>query len=245
MSQKNIRMIIEQIKLDYDGDEFVDEGTAGRAPYSDKKKFDNILEASLEYPRSGAALVTTAKMMDLPSRTLVTPNVNDFWESGLFKEDVDTEARFKVRISDKDSVSKVGNWFRKIFSAIFNTAIGGKVKGITNLFQGAVASDLQSSLVASLKGDQKNERVAALCTSKDINIELDGDELSAFYMVDGERVDVLDGNRLILELFAAKNMTRVVSRVEVAGSKIKRKETETVFSRNEKIGEMKILLQVR
>lgn len=248
MSTKTVRFLLSEIELYYDGDTFVDQGKTGRAPYSaahrkDKNKFDNIVEARIEYPRSGAASVTTTKMLDLPSRSRVFLNTTDFWESGLFKEDIDSETRLKLIVSDRDSVSGFARWFRRVTSAMFKLSIGNKVKAITNVFQGAVATDLQSRIETGLKGDQKDAGITVLCQSKDIFIELHPNGFDAYIMKGNSRVSIKNGNELTIDLLAASTIRRPVGKKTSApGSKIKKQKHIVEFKKNQKVGEAKIAL---
>ena len=247
MPTKNIRFLLKEIEIYYDGDDFVPEGKTGRMPYSnrykaDKKKFDNIVEARLEYPRSGVALVTTTKMMDLPSRRLVKLDTADFWESGLFKEDIDSETRLKLTVSDRDSVGLFGRWFRKMLGSIFKSTTSGKVSAISNLFQGAVASDLQSRFIDGLKGPQQDTAINALCASKDINLEFKPTGVEAYYQRGKSKVNVLSGNEIAIDLYATAPVTIVVGRRRVPGRRTKQAIREVKFRKNQRLGVARVLL---
>ncbi|MEM7431651.1 MAG: hypothetical protein AAF351_06890 [Pseudomonadota bacterium] len=245
MPTKTVRFLLSEIELYYDGDKFVDEGKPGRKPYSakyvkDPKKFDNLLEARLEYPRSGAPVVTTTKLMDLPSRRRIQLNTADFWEAGLFKEDVDSETRFRMTVSDRDSVSGFARWFRKILSGMFKLAVGSKVKAISNVFQGAVATDLQSRIEGGLTGDQKDSGITVLCTCKDVHIELTANGFDAYIMKGKRRIDVKEGSGFTVDLLAASTVKKTVRKERRSGSNIPKKVQEVVFRKNQKMGEAKV-----
>ena len=246
MPTKNIRFILREIELYYDGDEFVAKGKKGRAPYTKDKtaQFDNLIEGTLIYPRSGTPEVSTLKKADLPSRTKVTFDTSNFWESGLFKEDIDTETQFKLSIADKDTVSKTGNWIRKILSAVIDTALGGKVKAITNLFQGAVASDLKSKIVSNVKGNQSDSTIIALCSSATVYIDLKLTGLEAYTLKGATKTSVVEGNEMTLTLYAAKAISRPTGKTTYAGKDKPRKPvTEVVFKKGEELGIAKLLLE--
>lgn len=246
MTVKKLRMSIKSIQLYYDGDNFVDEGEQGRAPFNESKHLDNIVEATLEYPRSGAALVSTTKQMDLPSRTTVTPNLSDFWESGLFKETVDSETRFKLAVSDRDKRSRFGIWLRNILGVVLNTSVDPKVKAITNVFAGAVAGDLQTRLVNGVKGSQENHSVTALCASKGIHIELENNIVKAFSVDEAgtHQNALIADDTIMVELFSSQDFEKVVSHQTRVGSRIRRPVTEIEFEKGEKLGEALIKIEV-
>lgn len=240
MTTKNIRFLLKEIELYYDGDKFVAEGKKGRKPHdkTSKKKdaIDNLVEASLEYPRSGIPIVTTTKMMDLPSRTRVSLNSENFWESGLFKEDVDTETRFTLAISDKDSISKVGLWFRRILSIMFGSVTSG-VSSISSVFYGAVASDLQSKLKKGLAGDQKKDSIVSLAESKKIHIELKPERVVAYFLKGKTKHSVISGNEITIDLVASRTIGEY-KKIKNPGSKhIRKGEAIFEFKKGQKIGE--------
>lgn len=196
----------------------------------------------LEYPRSGTPAITTMKMMDLPSRRRVELDTSDFWESGLFKELIDTETRLTVTISDRDAVSRFGKWIRRILSLMFKASISPKVSGTTNIFQGAVASDLQTKLIAGVAGSDADAMVTELCASRPIHLEIHSNGVSAYIKKGGSRVSVLTGNELSVDLFASATFNQVVGHETNPGTNIRRAVKETRFRKGDKLGIAKIVI---
>lgn len=247
MALANLRFMLQEIVLFYDGDEVLAPGQQPRVPDPrDDKGKDNIVEACLTYPRSGVPVVTSCKTLELPSGYRMKFDTDNFWEAGLFKEDVDGEAQFELAVSDRDPRSKFGNYLRGIFSTVFNSALGGRIGSITNLFQGAVASDMQDRLVNCIKGEQKDSAVQLLCKSRCVYLHLLNKGSTTAYYVDeqGQRVNVLDGDTMTLQLLAVADITRKVGTTTTPGTNVRKTTTETLYSKGEPLGEAKIRLRV-
>jgi len=240
MSIQNIRFLLKEIQVYYDGDFFA--GTKDKKQPKKNLK-DNLLEASLEYPRSGVPIVTTAKMLDLQSKVVHKANLKDFWDSGLFKEDIDGETRFKLSVSDKDEISQFSRWFRRIFSIMFSTATGSGVKAISNLFQGAVASDLQSKFKDGIKGEQKDSSIKLLCSSDPIHIELSDKGIAAFTLTGKKKASVLnEKGEMVIELKAVKDFVKKMRPKKKRGSVVRTREEVLMFEKGDKLGEATIVL---
>lgn len=256
MALIHTRMNISEIELYYDGDQFVTKDTAGRAV--DEDAADNILEFALKYPRSGVAVVSTTKIMDLPSRTKVTPDAESFWSSGIFKEDIDGETIFSMSVSDKDMQGKFTNFLRRICCSMFGTLVSGKLGAITNVFQGAVLGDLQGRMADGIRGSQEDNTITPLCASRDIYLDFNAKGLAAAYYIDDKhnKVSVLltAGSKaaFAIDLLASCDLadkragqnrggydarTRRWVRESAAGSSV-------VFKKNDTLGRAVIQVQV-
>jgi hypothetical protein len=240
MPTKNIRFLLKEIEVYYDGDNFA--SSSKKKQTKDNAK-DNLVEASLEYPRSGAPVVTSIKAMDLQSKVKATVKTSDFWASGFFKEDVDTETRFRLSVSDKDEVSGLSRWFRRVFSLMFSTATGAGVKGISNLFQGAVASDLQTKLVAGIKGSQSDSTVKLLCASEAIHVEVKEDGIAVFTQKGTKKTQLLnEKGEFVVELKAAKDFVKTKPAKRVGPKKVNKREQIVMFEKGKKMGEATFLI---
>jgi hypothetical protein len=240
MTTKNIRFLLKEIEVYYDGDEYAN---ARNKKTAKERTKDNLVEASLEYPRSGAPVVTSIKTMDLQSKVKKSVVTSDFWASGFFKEDVDSETRFRLSVSDKDEVSGFNRWFRRIFSLMFSTATGGGVKGISNLFQGAVASDLQSKLVDGIKGSQPDSTIKLLCSSEAIHIEVKESGITAYTLKGATKTQLLnEKNEFVVELKAAKDFVKKKRAKRVGPKAEKTREEILMFEKGQKLGEATILI---
>ena len=65
--------------------------------------------------------------------------LTDFWDSGLFKEEVDTETILRIQVTDRDERSKFDKVFTAIFSTLMGAGLGAVTGGISNVFLGAIA----------------------------------------------------------------------------------------------------------
>ncbi len=102
-------------------------------------KENNVLMATLVYPRSGAPNVVSTKAIDLKDDQVYAPK--GYWKKLLFKEEIQDRSVLKIEVLDRDEVSKVAKFFVAIFNTILSTVLGGLVKGaISHEVVGAVAN---------------------------------------------------------------------------------------------------------
>ncbi|HEU4617661.1 MAG TPA: hypothetical protein VFV10_06440 [Gammaproteobacteria bacterium] len=177
-----LRIALESVRVQYNGDERVEAGAPPRGPSRggrSEEDEDNVLVASLEYPRSGAPQVTSTKSLDLPSGYDYRFDPADFWESGLFKEEVYGETKLTLVVSDRDKRSKIFRWFRKIFGGALSSYLSPMVNGISNVFLGSVASDLQGRMKEAVDPGDDKFRSTPIATTGPIFIQLTDEGIDA------------------------------------------------------------------
>jgi len=98
---------------------------------------NNSLMASLTYPRSGASQVLSVKQYDLANGTpavLIDPDHPDpFFDSLLFREDVDDQTVLNVKVTNLDESGKAGKFFLALFGAVFGAGVGAVTGGLSSV----------------------------------------------------------------------------------------------------------------
>lgn len=137
MSKILLRVNIEKVWVKSNGDlpkkENADE-------HDKKAQKNNAIVATMVYPRSGAPNVISTKMVNLQNNKVKSFDLEDFWDSGLFKEEVDGETKLRIQVTDRDKISKFDKVFTTIFSALMGAGLGAVTGGISNVFLGAIAN---------------------------------------------------------------------------------------------------------
>jgi hypothetical protein len=95
MVKRILLVSIESINVFQNGDVLGQGAPAGK----DKR---NALMASLKYPRSGAPSVTSGQHFDLTNNVPLKPDQTDFFQCGIFKEEVQDETILQVKLTDTD-----------------------------------------------------------------------------------------------------------------------------------------------
>jgi hypothetical protein len=169
MKRKLLRIYVKSIKVEKNGDLPFESQTTE----NDEEK-NNAIIATLVYPRSGAPAVTSTKYCDLKNGKKLTFDTNDFWKSGLFKEEVQGETILKIMVADRDKISKFSRFLVKLTKTLMGTGFGAVTGGITNVFLGAVVNMALNEYKDSLKID-KDEHIDIIGVAE-TKIDLDNIE---------------------------------------------------------------------
>jgi len=149
MSKRLLRVTIESIELAANGDV-----PGQKIPSGDKR---NAVIASLDYPRSGAPSVTSAQQYNLPEKIAFSPDQNDFFACGLFKEEVQDETILQIKITDTDRSGKIEQFVLALVSELAGAVLEAATEGLTT-FLGAVAAvgidQVRSGFGKAQTGDQ-------------------------------------------------------------------------------------------
>ncbi len=135
MARGVLRLLVESVTVKSNGDVPGDKN-----PEAKSEDKNNVLIATLRYPRSGAPSVVSALKVNLESGVSTTFDITNFWESGVFKEEVDGETILKVQVLDRDVTSRLTKFFALLFGTILKAGLGVVTGGISNAIVGAVAS---------------------------------------------------------------------------------------------------------
>lgn len=170
---------IREVNVEFNGDETAATGSRRTPAAADNPSAqDNLIIATLQYPRPGAPVVSSTKALDLPSGRERRFDDSEFWEALLFKETVLDETVLQLVVSDRDNRSA----FLKILGFVMSVGLGGvvgaSIKGITNLVLGGIATGASTPLLGTLKtlGGKGNTQVIGE-TAK-VSIRVNGESIS-------------------------------------------------------------------
>jgi hypothetical protein len=120
---------------------------------------NNLLVATLRYPRSGAPSIVSTFPLNLQDNVLQSFDVADFFTSGVFKEEIDTETILKIQVMDRAQPSTFTKVVAALAGAILGAELGGIVGGISNAIVGAVAKLPADAVTSSFKVDDETVTV--------------------------------------------------------------------------------------
>jgi hypothetical protein len=164
MSKRTLWVSIESITLGQNGD------VPGQsAPHGEDKR--NAVVASLTYPRSGAPTVSSGQQYNLPQNGPFQPDQNDFFTSGLFKEDVDDETILQIKITDTDRTSKGEKIFLTILGTLVNVGLTAASGGLSGFF-GAVAGAGVDQITTGM-GGLGDDHVYVVGETDQVRLEMD------------------------------------------------------------------------
>ncbi|HLI85776.1 MAG TPA: hypothetical protein VKV17_17815 [Bryobacteraceae bacterium] len=121
-------------------------------PAADGQPKRNALAATLLYPRSGAPSVATVMPLDLRPQTALRRDLGDFFDSGLFKEEVQGETILEIEITESDVHSALEKALIQVFTTLLSTGLGvatGQLPqilgAVTNLGCGAITDSIKKA----------------------------------------------------------------------------------------------------
>ncbi len=170
MPSKLVTVKVESVMLHYTG--LLPGEHPNPNPDNPDKK--NVLTATLLYPRSGAPTVASVLQFDLAPDVPATPDLTDFFDSGLFKEEVLDETILEIEVVERDTSSVFEKALLQIFATLFSAGIGVATGGLDKIL-GAITALATGSITDSLKkaGDDQKQSVG-----KSEKIRLKVDELT-------------------------------------------------------------------
>lgn len=154
MARGILRVSVREVTVSANGDVPEDKNPEARSAEK-----NNAIVANLRYPRSGAPSVVSSLAVNLESGGTTRFDVDDFWRSGLFKEEVDGETVLSIQILDRDLTSRFAKVVAALAGTILTAGLGGVVGGISNAIVGAVASLPVNALGASFQLDDETMTV--------------------------------------------------------------------------------------
>jgi hypothetical protein len=165
MSKKLLTVTIESITVFSNGD------VPGAKPASGDEKKNNAVVASLKYPRSGAPEVVSGLQFDLTNNESPKLDLADFFDSGLFKEEVQDETILQIKVTDRDVSSKAEKVLLSVLSVVFSAGLGIATGGL-NKFLGAVTGFGIDSITGSIKG-AGDESIFIIGQTDKVRLEMD------------------------------------------------------------------------
>lgn len=139
---------------------------------------DNTVQATLHYPRSGESAVTAFRTMALGDGEAAGKDFGDdpdFFDSVLFKEEVQGETDLVVEIQDKDPKNPVLRFLRGLAVTLFGNVAGGLLKGVTHVVASSAGNEVSDQVKSAMKPDKATEKVHVIAESERVKIRLNAD----------------------------------------------------------------------
>lgn len=136
MARKLLRILVKSIRVTTNGDVAEDQ----KPPAADPEERNNVILATLVYPRGGAPTVVSSLAVNLEDNKTTDFGALGVWDRLLFKEEVESETVLKIQLLDRDRTSKWTRFVALFFGTVLGTALQGVVGGIGNKIVGAVAA---------------------------------------------------------------------------------------------------------
>jgi hypothetical protein len=137
---------------------------------------DNTVQATLHYPRSGESAVTAFRTMALGDGEAAGKDFGDdpdFFDSVLFKEEVQGETDLVVEIQDKDPKNPVLRFLRGLAVTLFGNIAKGLLEGVTHVVPSSAGSEVSDHVKSAMKPEKATEKVHVIAESERVEIRLD------------------------------------------------------------------------
>lgn len=203
MSEWLLRATIREIRVEYNGTD-----SPGTVPPDDEHEHHNVVVAVLAYPRSGAAVVTSLREVNLPSGDSFDDFGPEptFFDNGLFKEVVQGETALRINISDRER----RNAFVRFVRRALGGGLGALLRGDSGRMLGGMVGNLTKALSDAIEGSEQRIRNLTVANSERAQIFIDAE--GRITVKSGTREDAIrfsDG-LLRLELSAPRTFSHTV-----------------------------------
>lgn len=143
---------------------------------------DNTVQATLEYPRSGESKVVAFRTLALGDGETEGKEFEEgnpaFFDSILFKEEVQGETRLQIEIQDKDPKNPVLRFLRGLAVTLFGNLAKGLLEGISHVVPASAGAQVSESVKSAIKPEKGDEKVHVIAQSERVNIQVvDGGSL--------------------------------------------------------------------
>ena len=131
------------------------------------KRGNNLLTATLLYPSTAKATITTVKgfklrddqVIDLSAVNPVTGEPFSYGDRVLFKEEIQGECELVLEVTDVEQPTTLDKIITGIIGAVFKGAWAIVTGGISNIVLGAVVGAASGAHLSSLSSDGDQVRV--------------------------------------------------------------------------------------
>jgi len=147
MSEWLLRATIHEVHVEYNGADL-----PGTTPPDSEDEQWNVVVAVLAYPRSGAAVVTSLRELNLSSGTTFSNFGADpsFFDNGLFKEVVQGETALRINVSDRDRRNTLVRFVRRALGG----GLGALLRGESGRMLGGMVGHLTQALSHAIEGNE-------------------------------------------------------------------------------------------
>ncbi len=212
MSEWLLRATIREIRVEYNGTD-----SPGTAATDDEHEQHNVVVAVLAYPRSGAAMVTSLRELNLPSGDTFDDFGPEptFFDNGLFKEVVQGETALRINISDRER----RNAFVRFVRRALGGGLGVLLRGNSGRMLGGMVGNLTKALSDAIEGSDQRIRNLTVANSERAQIFIDPEgRITVKSGTSQEAIRFSDG-LLRLELTAPRTFSQTVVDPTRSGSR--------------------------
>jgi len=213
MSEWLLRATLREVRVEYNGTD-----TPGTVPSEDETDFWNVLVAVLAYPRSGAAVVTSLRELNLPSgSTFDFGDDPTFFDNGLFKEVVQGETALRINVSDREHRNALVRFGRRALGG----GLGALLRGRSGRMLGGMVGNLTKALSDAIEGSDQRIRNLTIGNTERAQIFIDSSgEISVPNAEAGEESPVRFADGLLhLTLTAPRTFSHTVLDTTRTGSR--------------------------
>ncbi len=237
MSEWLLRATIREVHVDYNGTDL-----PGTTPPDSEDEHWNVVVAVLAYPRSGAAVVTSLRELNLSSGATFTDfGANpSFFDNGLFKEVVQGETALRINVSDRDRRNTLVRFVRRALGG----GLGALLRGNRGRMLGGMVGHLTQALSEAIEGNESRIGNLTVGNTERAQIAIDAaGKITVPNAGDGEdaAIQFADGV-LRLSLTAPRTFTHTVLDRTRSSRRPKAKE-QVIVTRGEPNGQVTLELE--
>jgi len=237
MSEWLLRATIREIRVEYNGTD-----APGTPAADDESERHNIVVAVLAYPRSGAAVVTSLRELNLPSGGTFDDFGPEptFFDNGLFKEVVQGETALRINISDRERRNTIVRFVRRALGG----GLGALLRSNSGSMLGGMVGNLTKALSDAIEGSEQRIRNLTVANSERAQIFIDAEGgITVRSGSSDEAIRYSDG-LLRLELTAPRTFSQTMVDPEHHGSRPHATE-KVIVKRGEPNGYVLLELQAQ
>lgn len=171
---------------------------------------DNVVVATLRFPRSGESAVTATRKLALgdgQANGKDFGNDPEFFSSVLFKEEIQGEAQLEVQILDRDPKNPVLRFLRGLASTVFGKLFGGLTEGISHVVSSSAAGEVSDLVKSAIKADSDTEKVHGIAESAKVTLGIN--PAGALAVTSSNANDTYNNGILTLQMKAPRKLSNV------------------------------------
>ena len=117
----------------------------------------NILKATLFYPREGITSLSTIKSLRLQDKTVLDLRGEPYYQTVLFKERINGNCHLIIEVAEVDKPPKIQKFFAAVLGTMVKTFLGGVKRKINHVILGGGVKGGTDFIWSELHGNIKPE----------------------------------------------------------------------------------------
>lgn len=237
MSEWLLRATIREVRVEYNGTDL-----PGTLPPEEGDDHWNVIVAVLAYPRSGAAVVTSLRELNLPSASSFDDFGENptFFDNGLFKEVVQGETALRINVSDRERRNALVRFVRRALGG----GLGALLRGNRGRMLGGMVGNLTKALSDAIEGSDVRIRNLTVGNTARAQIFIAADgTISVPNAGASDEGSILFSDGLLrLELIAPRDFSHTILDAEHRGGRPRTKEN-LIVARGQSNGHVVLKLE--